>query len=150
VRRLPRLLWTATIACWVVLAVLTHIPLDRYIPEEQKQWLQFLDKPEHFVAYFVLTTLLGCSLAASYPRRPHLAWLAVPIALAYGAFDEWTQEWVNRTCSLHDWYANAVGTFAAIAPILIFQRVLRRRAAGGAPTAPGPAVGDRAQAPTSG
>src|SRR5215218_7011098 len=37
VRRLPRLLWAATIACWVVLAVLTHIPLDRYIPEEQKQ-----------------------------------------------------------------------------------------------------------------
>jgi VanZ family protein len=111
----------------VVLAVLTHIPLDRYISEEQKQWLQFLDKPEHFVAYLVLTTLLGCSLAATYPRRPHLAWLAVPIALAYGAVDEWTQAWVNRTCSLHDWYANAVGTLAAIVPILIFRRFLAAR-----------------------
>ena len=147
-RRLPRLLWAATITFWVALSVLTHLPLDRYIPEEQKQWMQFLDKPEHFVAYFILTGLLGCSLAASYPRRPHLAWLAVPIALAYGAVDEWTQAWVNRTCSLNDWFANAVGTFAAVVPILMFQKFIRRRATGGTPAAPRPAASDPARAST--
>ena len=130
------------------MAVLTHIPLDRYIPEEQKKVLQFLDKPEHFIAYFVLTALLGSSLAITYPHRRGLAWLAVPIALAYGAVDEWTQAWVNRTCSLNDWFANAVGTFAAIPVVLIFQRLLRRRTTGGPPAAPGPAEGDPARAPT--
>jgi VanZ family protein len=147
VRRLPRLLWAATIACWVVLAVLTHIPLDRYIPEKQKQWLQFLDKPEHFVAYFVLATLLGCSLAATYPRRPHVVWLTVPIVLAYGAVDEWTQAWVNRTCSLNDWFANAVGTLMAVVPILFFRRFVRRRAVGGPPATPRPGQRDPARAP---
>ena len=130
------------------MAVLTHLPLDRYIPEEQKKVLQFLDKPEHFIAYFVLTGLLGCSLSVTYPRRRRLAWLAVPVALAYGAADEWTQAWVNRTCSLNDWIANATGTFAAVVPVLLFQRSLRRRAAGDVTARQGPAEGDPARAPT--
>ena len=125
--RLRRLLWPATVVYWLLLAVLTHLPLDQYIPEEQKQWLQFLDKPEHFVAYFILTTLLGCSLAATHPRRPRLVWIALPIALAYGALDEWTQEWVKRTCSLHDWYANAAGSFAGMIPVLVFRRLVARQ-----------------------
>ena len=76
VRRLPRLLWIATLLYWVLLSVLTHVPLDRYIPEEKKKLLHLLDKPEHVIAYFILTTLLGCSLVATFPNRRRLVWLA--------------------------------------------------------------------------
>ena len=138
VRRLPRFLWIATLGYWALLTVLTHIPLDRYIPEEQKKVFQLLDKPEHFVAYLVLTTLLGCALAASYPHRPRLVWLAVPVALLLGAVDEWTQAWVNRTCSLNDWIANAVGTFAGMVVVLLARKYLAARACGPRPVGGSP------------
>jgi VanZ family protein len=147
VRRLRLLLWSATIGWWVLLATLTHLPLDRYIPEQQKQMMQFLDKPEHFIAYFILTALIGCSLAISYPHRRHPVWLAVPLCMAYGAIDEWTQAWVNRTCSLNDWFANVVGIVAGVVPVLLFRRALRRRTDATGQSTPRPQPGDPARTP---
>src|SRR5688500_2668452 len=137
VRRLPRLLWIATLLYWVLLSVLTHVPLDRYIPEEKKKLLHLLDKPEHVIAYFILTTLLGCSLVATFRDRRRLVWLAVPVALFLGAVDEWTQTWVNRTCSLNDWFANAVGILIGMIPVLAFRRSLARREAEAPTSSPG-------------
>lgn len=99
--------WSMTAAYALLAFVLTHLP-----PSELPK-TRVSDKLAHFVAYFILTSLLYISL---WVARRALVWtivLTMLIALVYGAFDELTQPLVGRFCSLHDWLADAAGAASA-------------------------------------
>jgi len=120
--------WVATIAYWAALIFVTHIPPD-HLPNTHVS-----DKLEHFAFYGVLTALLlfalsrgggGLTLARAAG--------AVAIVLVSGAFDEWTQPWFGRTCSLGDWLADATGAAVAAAAILMWWLSSHRSARVGNP-----------------
>ena len=129
-----RLILLLTAGYWVVLFVLTHLPPNR-IPRGPSN-----DKLNHFLAYMVLSFLLGAALWVLLPARRRLTPLLVVVAaMAYGGFDEFTQIAVGRDCELGDWLADVAGAaFAGAALYLLQIYVLRRaRAAGGTAEAEG-------------
>ncbi|NLE28583.1 MAG: VanZ family protein [Phycisphaerae bacterium] len=87
----------------ILLLTLTHLPHPGPIPEVPGK-----DKTLHFFAYFVAT---GLSLRAfGSSNRPKRRMLLISIMLIIlGAFDEMTQPYVNRSCDLLDWLADATG-----------------------------------------
>jgi VanZ family protein len=130
--RLSRnILLILTGAYWVVLFVLTHLPRSR-LPHGPSN-----DKLNHFLAYLVLAFLIGATLWQAFPaRRRWIPLLVVAAAMAYGAFDEFTQIAVGRDCELNDWLADVSGAAFAGAGLYLLQiyfvRRARLRAAGGA------------------
>ncbi len=100
---------------------LTHIPQDA-IPKVLQA--NKFDKVEHVAAYGTITVLYMLALKSQEGddtagrkrrRRWELSrWLSMAVLIvlglgAIGAVDEWTQPYVNRTCSIWDWTANMVG-----------------------------------------
>jgi VanZ family protein len=78
------------------------------------------DKLEHALAYAGLGLVLYRALAGGLRRRPtaHAAVLAVAIAAAYGASDEFHQHFVpHRTMDIYDWLADTTGATAATAAL---------------------------------
>lgn len=79
----------------------------------------FSDKWVHCGGYLVLTlcVLAGWELTIGklYPRHYFAVWLA---GVVYGAFDEWTQLSVGRTCDMNDWAADTIGV---VSGIIIYQ-----------------------------
>lgn len=73
------------------------------------------DKAEHFVAFYVLTSLA----AAAYPRVP-LTILALWLSL-FGCVIELVQALpvIHRDCDIWDWVADSVAIAAALAPMLL-------------------------------
>ena len=117
-----RILWTITACYWGVLFTLTHIP-PRHLPHGPGS-----DKLHHFAAYLVLAFLLGGTLWMVFPaRRRLMPILVVLAAMAYGAFDEFTQIAVGRDCELNDWLADVAGAACAGATLYLLQIYLLRR-----------------------
>ena len=110
--RAARVCWGLTIAYWVGLFVLTHLPLPKlpYVPVR--------DKTGHFVAYALLAGALMVSLWLGRRAAPPGV-VVLGVLLAYGAVDEWTQLLVNRSCELADWYADAAGAAAGVVAVSI-------------------------------
>lgn len=73
------------------------------------------DKAEHFVAFFVLTSLA----AAAYPRVP-LVILGLWLSL-FGCVIELVQALpvIGRDCDIWDWVADTTAILAALAPMLL-------------------------------
>jgi len=116
---LPRILWTVTIVYWISLFILMHIPQQR-IPR-----MPVTDKTAHLVAYFVLGCLIGASMWAQNPSSKYIGLWVILIGMAYGAFDELTQDLVGRYCEWNDWLADSIGTCAAVLVIGLL-RMLRK------------------------
>ncbi len=117
----PRSVWRFRlwIGYWVALLVAAHVPVAGRgaIP------IRHGDKILHFGLYFLLTWLGGrYVLAAS--RRSALVILLVWAAVyaAYGVADEGLQQFVGRTTSLSDWWADLAGIVAATAVLLLGRR----------------------------
>jgi VanZ family protein len=120
-RLLRKTLWTTTIAYWVFLVVITHIPQPR-IPR-----VPMTDKTAHLIAYFVLASLLSLSFWAAHPDR-RFTWLWVlAICAAYGAIDEVSQDWVNRYSSWADYWADCIGASVGVALIAIVRAIRDKR-----------------------
>ena len=119
-RPLGRLCWGLTLLYWLALFAATHIPAPRLPPIPVK------DKTAHFVGYGLLATALMVSLRASGRLRSTSAITVLAILLAYGAIDEWTQAlpFINRSCELADWHADAAGTAVAV---VVCSWLLRKR-----------------------
>jgi VanZ family protein len=105
---LRRVVLGCTIAYWIGLFTLTHLPAlpPAIVPAN--------DKTAHFVGYLVLAGLLFASMRLS--GRRDAAVIVLTIGLAYGAIDEWLQIPVGRSCEMADWYADAAGV--AVATVL--------------------------------
>ena len=129
-------LWAITGLYWVVLFVMTHLP-PRRLPHGPGS-----DKLHHFLAYLVLSFLLGAALWQAFPsRRRWMPMLVVLAAMAYGAFDEFTQIAVGRDCELNDWLADVAGACFAGAALYLLQIYFARRARLGAAGAAGDSRG---------
>jgi len=119
VTRFRGLLWLLTVAYWLLLLTLTHLP-PSHLPETHLS-----DKFEHFTAYAVLAGLVHL---CQWPGRKSLLAVSIGtilILFAYGAFDELTQPFFHRTCSIYDWYADAAGTLTAVAAMSLAGKLAR-------------------------
>jgi Na+/H+-dicarboxylate symporter len=85
------------------------------MPATQAPHLFPWDKAEHFVAFYVLTSLA----AAAYPRSS-LTIIALWLAL-FGAAIELVQAIpaIHRDCDIMDWVADVSAVAAALAPVLL-------------------------------
>jgi VanZ family protein len=118
--RVSRLCWGLTIVYWLVLFAGTHIP-PRELPR-----VHVNDKLIHFVGYALLAGAILVSLKASGRLRASSGITVLAILLAYGAIDEWTQAlpFINRTCDIADWHADAAGAATAV---VITSSILGKR-----------------------
>ena len=85
------------------------------IPPSHALQLVPWDKAEHFIAFYVLTSLAACA----FPRR-HLLVIAATLS-AFGALIEIVQgtELVHRDMDFWDWVADTLAIIAALAPMLL-------------------------------
>ncbi len=100
-----------------VLFVLTHIP-QRHVPAELGFW--DFDKSLHVAAYGLLTFFWLKALRA--PGAAVLTLVGAALA-AFGAVDEYTQQFVGRSASAGDWLANVVGVSLVIVGFLGWQKL---------------------------
>lgn len=117
---LPAVIWAGTIF------ILSSQPA--VVPGERKVALLPLDKWAHLAAFGLLAALVIFALRRAHNLTlPRTAALAIILASAYGATDEWHQALVpNRCCSLGDWVADATG--AALVGLGWYLYESRRRA----------------------
>lgn len=106
---------------WLMCFVLTSVPA--HFPSSPSGF--GIDKVVHFFLYFVWTLLLLRYLTEKSFLSPFYRGIIVLIAAAlYGGFDEWHQQYVNRTMDMADYTANLIGSSSAI---LVFWIVLKVR-----------------------
>ncbi len=113
---MPAVLWAATL---FVLSAQSTLP---------KVGPQFhnIDKVHHLIAYAILGVLVTFALRRAHNLPlPKAALLAILIASAYGATDEFHQRFVpNRSCDVWDWTADTLG--ASIAATAFYTYESRR------------------------
>jgi VanZ family protein len=115
---------------WLIVAListatvifLTHLPRE-IIPSQLEE--RSLDKLAHIVAYGALTFLFIVSLRISHILFPALILLSGILLLA--VVDKLTQPLVNRTASLIDWVADAIGV-AVILLLFIYAKHAKQQA----------------------
>ena len=100
--RHSRLIW---LGYWAVLFIVMHVPEPKGIGQPVPHG----DKAIHFVAYLLLTLIGGWHLTRKTSRPLGLCAAWACIYVAYGAIDEWLQQFVNRTPSVADWLADTAG-----------------------------------------
>jgi VanZ family protein len=129
------ILWALTLAYWATLFVFTHLPPSR-LPHPDVN-----DKLEHFLAYGLLSGMMGLTLWVAFPTRRWVARLPLLIvvgAAAYGAFDELTQPLTRRTADIHDWFADCAGAVAAAVVLFLLQRAFSARISARPTASPAP------------
>lgn len=106
----------ALLVYWPLAFIGTHLP--RFgAPRQPPPYRLPLDKVGHFVGYAVLAWLLMLALLRVV-RLPAAIILTILIIAAYGALDELTQPYVNRSADFWDYTANLVGCGLGIAVAL--------------------------------
>jgi VanZ family protein len=114
----PRLWQVALICFWLALFVATHIPVERLVLNPGAK-----DKLVHTAAYAVLTLLFATTWRLSAGRfNLHQTIWVWCIVMLYAAFEETTQPLVNRSASLVDWLADALGATLGLAVFWIWPR----------------------------
>ncbi len=101
----------ALASLWIVLAILTHMPVPQSAPQ-----IRYLDKLIHLIAYFPL----GLLLPTCRVRGCQSGWVCVLVIALYGIIDELLQIPVGRTASVFDWLADMAG---AIGGFLVARRL---------------------------
>lgn len=80
------------------------------------------DKIGHALIYAGLTWLIAWALRAPSRSLPKTLALAILMASAYGASDEWHQRYVpRRSCDVMDWLADTIGACAAAAAFYAYE-----------------------------
>ena len=110
---------TLAVAYLLLLFAATHIPSTGIGPSSIN------DKSAHFGGYFLLAVLLlagwELTIGKLQPRHYFAVWLA---GVLYGAFDEWTQIPVWRTCDMNDWGADVLGVTVGIVAYQMLRPLL--------------------------
>lgn len=122
---LSRQRWSLVVAWIGLIMIATTIPVPS-LPSAPRD----TDKLAHFLLYAPLAMLLVRALNWEHrPRRLLFIILsAVVLSSVLGAFDEWHQQFVNRTTDVHDWLADTAGAgIGAIVAALGQSRKARRR-----------------------
>ena len=101
------------IAIWLVLAIITHIPVPQSAPD-----IRGIDKMIHLIAYFPL----GLLLPSCRVRGCQRGGICLLIIALYGMCDELLQIPVGRTASVFDWVADVAGASVGIVVALRFAK----------------------------
>ena len=112
--------WCLTVAYWVFIFVITHTPPSN-LPR-----VQVSDKTAHFVSYALLSAGLFVSLSLTGLRASRAAIVVLLIAMGYGAFDEWSQRFVQRSPELDDWLADVGGALIAVGVMWLGRVIVTR------------------------
>ena len=97
-RWLPPLLWAGVILTG------TSMPSSA-LPDQVSSF----DKVLHFTIYAIFAALLGRQMSEVVSRW-RAALLAIAIAMAFAALDEWHQQFIpGRSMELADWHADSLG-----------------------------------------
>ncbi|MCC7351926.1 MAG: VanZ family protein [Phycisphaerales bacterium] len=107
--RTTRLTWIALLSFWILLFAATHIPGPE-LPQ-----VNVSDKLIHGSAFFCLGVLLYATFWVRGGKISGIWWKVLLILTLYGAFDEWTQQFVNRFTDVDDWMADTIGVAIAVA-----------------------------------
>lgn len=110
--------WFLLSVYWGAIFTLTHLP-----GEQLRHFPQFWDKAEHFLAYFLLATLLGSALMLTFPHRSTIPLWVLVIGFTYGAVDELLQPLVTRTADFNDWVADALGVWAGVLILWLLRKL---------------------------
>jgi VanZ family protein len=114
------LVYLPLIIYWLIIFTLTTVPT------EAPQLFDFQDKVEHFLAYFVLGSLLTLTLhfqnkISIFVRRTFI--IALILIFFYGALDEIHQYFIpGRDCDFFDWLADIFGGSVGVAFITKFVK----------------------------
>ena len=95
---------SAAIIFTCLIFILSHIP-QKNLPDQLQ--IFGLDKIIHIIAYGIITYLA----ISSIKFRPYLRIKLIIFVFVslLGYFDEYTQSFVGRTCSMVDWLADVAG-----------------------------------------
>lgn len=118
-----RTLLIVTIAYWLTIFTLTHIP-QQHLPS-----VPFGDKIEHLLAYGLLGLLLYCYIWRTRPHLNNIEGLVLTIGLLYGAIDELLQAvpFIHRSCELLDWFADCTGIAIAVGVLSMLRWRIKAR-----------------------
>ena len=96
---------------WIAIFILTHIPIPEVVYKADVS-----DKTLHFVAYLIFTFMLWVAVSPNknIDWRKLTIWWVIFVLIAYGAIDEWLQQYVGRSTDLTDFYANMKGVAAGL------------------------------------
>ena len=110
-----KVLWLIRIAQAAFFAALIFTFYSAVIPPQDALQLVPWDKAEHFLAFYVLTSLA----VAAFPRRNLLVLAA--LLSGFGASIEYVQglNIVHRDRDLWDWVADSIAIAAALAPMIL-------------------------------
>lgn len=104
-------------AYWVVLFVLTHLPIR--MPAS----LAGFDKLQHAIAFCGLAVLLCTAAGLFWPLSKRLLIGVLLVIAAYAALDEISQGWVRyRTPDPWDWCADLVGASLGVALYAVVRK----------------------------
>jgi VanZ family protein len=128
-RRVSRLAHALLIAGWLGAFAATHIPAD-HMPS-----LGESDSTLHMVGYAGLSCLLWFVLIVrGWPLWRRIAMMVIMMPI-YGALDEMTQPAFHRSCDIHDWLFDCLGTLASLVILEMLwwlgKKAVSRRLAGG-------------------
>lgn len=107
-------------AYWIFLFCATHFPRPKLagFPSE--------DKLVHLVAFGLLAFLLWrCAESFSRKLSNRFVWIAFVGLGLYAAADEYLQQFVNRSTSSADWFANLAGIALVLVPLELRRRLTR-------------------------
>jgi VanZ family protein len=124
--------WALTAAYWVIIFVITHLPPSG-LPR-----MRVSDKGAHFIGYGLLSAGLFVSLSLTGLAARRCAIVVLLIAMGYGAFDEWSQQFVRRTSELDDWLADVGGALVAVGVMWLGRVIVGRLH----PAEPRPSIAD--------
>jgi VanZ family protein len=111
-----RIVLLLTALYWLALFVLTHLPPNTLHGPGG-------DKLHHFLAYMVLSFMLGATFWQVFPKRRRIVpILVILVGAGYGVFDELTQIPVGRDAEVGDWIADISGATTAAAALFLLQR----------------------------
>lgn len=113
--------WSLWIGYWVFLFVIMHTPIERTGGIR----FEYADKIVHFLLYGTLAWL-GAWYFSNRPGKLGIGGLLVwaAIYVAYGALDEYLQQFVGRTTSFFDWLADLLGVLSATTILAVKGRKL--------------------------
>jgi VanZ family protein len=93
------------VLCAAAIFIFSHIPGESY-PSHPG----FLNNVAHFCEYLVLATLLTVALTGGRLKTWHVVLLALVLASAYAASDEFHQYFIpGRTPDIMDWATDTIG-----------------------------------------
>lgn len=104
---------------WIVIFVLTHIP----VPQQILRNIYASDKTLHFFAYFVLVFLLWFAINPNMKVnwRKATVWWVLFVVVWYGVIDEWLQGYVGRNADLKDFFADLAGSVCGLILLTFFR-----------------------------